>query len=134
MNIQDLALNFSNLNLEGYSFECQVIPGEVEVLQVVLEGFEELPIYISSTDAQILCISYLWSEDEIKRDSKSELLEVMLDMNIPMPLSSFSRVQGRYVVFGALSINSSFEDVVHEVITLGENSVEALEVMSEFLN
>jgi uncharacterized protein YjfI (DUF2170 family) len=62
------------------------------------------------------------------------MLEVMLDMNIPMPLSSFSRVQDRYVVFGALSVKSSFEDVVHEVITLGENSVEAIEVMSDFLN
>ena len=133
MNLQDLGLHFTDVNLEGYKFECQLISGEVEVLQIVIEGFEEIPIYISATDMQILCIAYLWSEDEVKAESKTEMMEVMLDMNIPMPLSSFSRIEGRYVVFGALSINSRFEDVVHEVVTLGENSVEAISIMSEFL-
>lgn len=133
MNLQDLGLHFTDVSLEGYKFECQLIPGEVEVLQVVIEGFEEIPVYISATDIQILCITYLWSEDEVNPELKTEMMEVMLDMNIPMPLSSFSRVQDRYVVFGALSINSGFEDVVHEVVTLGENSVEVLSVMTEFL-
>ena len=133
MNLQDLGLHFTDVNLEGYQFECQLIPGEVEVLQVVIEGFEEIPVYISATDSQIICITYLWSEDEIEPKSKAAMMEVMLDMNIPMPLSSFSRVQDRYVVFGSLSINSRFEDVVHEVVTLGENSVEVLSVMTEFL-
>ena len=133
MNLQDLSLYFSDLNTEGYQFDCQIIPGEVEVLQILIEGFEELPIYISVTDTQVLCISYLWSEDEIRAETKSEMFEMMLDMNIPMPLSSFSRIQDRYVIFGALSINSRIEDVVHEVITLGENSVEVLTVMTDFL-
>lgn len=133
MNLQDLGLHFADGSLEGYKFECQLVPGEVEVLQVVIEGFEEIPIYISATDTQILCITYLWSEDEVNPDSRAEMMEVMLDMNIPMPLSSFSRVQDRYVVFGSLSINSSFEDVEHEIVTLGENSVEVLTVMTEFL-
>ncbi len=133
MNLQDLGLHFTDVNLEGYKFECQLIPGDVEVLQVVIDGFEELPVYISATDSQIICISYLWTEDEVNPKMKAEMMEVMLDMNIPMPLSSFSRVQNRYVVFGALSINSRLEDVVHEVVTLGENSVEALSIMTEFL-
>ena len=133
MNLQDLGLHFTDVSLEGYKFECQLIPGEVEVLQVVIEGFEEIPVYISATDTQILCISYLWSEVEVKPELRAEMMEVMLEMNIPMPLSSFSRIQDRYVVFGALSINSGFEDVVHEVVTLGENSVEVLSVMTEFL-
>ena len=99
----------------------------------MIEGFEEIPIYISTTDAQILCIAYLWSESEVNPNTKSEMLEVMLDMNIPMPLSSFSRIQDRYVVFGALSIHSRAEEVTHEVVTLGENAVEAIGMMAEFL-
>lgn len=133
MNLQDLGLHFSDVSLEGYKFECQIISGEVDVLQIIIEGFDEIPIYISATDTQILCIAYLWTEDEVQQDLKAQMMEVMLDMNIPMPLSSFSRVQDRYVVFGALSINSTNDDVVHEVITLGENSVEVLSVMTEFL-
>jgi uncharacterized protein YjfI (DUF2170 family) len=119
--------------MEGYKFDCQFIPGEVEVLQVVIEGFEEIPVYISATDTQILCISYLWSEDEVVAETRSEMLEAMLDMNIPMPLSAFSRIQDRYVIFGALSIHSNIDDIVHEVTTLGENSVEVLSMMTDFL-
>ncbi len=133
MNLQDLGLHFSDASLEGYKFECQIISGDVEVLQVVIEGFEEIPIYISATDTQILCIAYLWTEDEVNPETRAEMMEVMLDMNIPMPLSSFSRIQDRYVVFGSLAINSRMDDVVNEVVTLGENSVEVLTVMTEFL-
>ncbi|ODS24592.1 hypothetical protein AB835_03150 [Candidatus Endobugula sertula] len=133
MNLQDLSLHFSDFNLEGYSFDCQLIAGEVDVLQVMIEGFEEVPIYISTTDTQILCIAYLWSESEVAKDTRTEMLEAMLDMNIPMPLSSFSRIQDQYAVFGALATNSRLEDIAHEVITLGENAVEVLSMMSGFL-
>lgn len=133
MNLQDLNLHFSDFNLEGYKFDCQLISDEVDVLQITIEGFEEIPIYISATDTQILCIAYLWSEAEVAEKTKTEMLEMMLDMNIPMPLSSFSRIQDQYVIFGSLATNSRPEDIAHEVITLGENSVEALSVMTDFL-
>ena len=133
MNLQDLTLHFSDFNLEGYKFDCQLISGEVDVLQIMVEGFEEIPIYISATDTQILCIAYLWSESEVIEATRTEMLEIMLDMNIPMPLSSFSRIQDQYVIFGALATNSRLEDVAHEVITLSENSVEVIAMMTHFL-
>ena len=126
MQTQDLSLHFSNLTFEGYGFKCQIIQGEVDVLQVVVEGFEELPVYLSITDNQILCISYLWNESEVDQTKRAEMLDVMLEMNIPMPLSSFSRIQDQYVIFGALSTNSSLDDISHEIITLCENAVEAI--------
>jgi len=134
MNLQDAALRFSEIaSQEGYRFDCQIISGEVEVLQILVEGFEELPIYLSATDFQILCIVYLWEESEVKPESRSAMIETMMEMNIPMPLSSFSKIDDRYVVFGALSINSNFDEVVHEVVTLSENAVEAIEILEEYL-
>ena len=44
-------------------FEVQPIPGDVEVLQISVEEREELPIYISIAEDEILCISYLFTED-----------------------------------------------------------------------
>lgn len=134
MNTQDLALRFSELNsFQGYTFDCQPIPGDVDLLQITVNEIEEVPVFLSVTDTQILCISHLWTEDEVCATSRTEMIEAMLDMNIPMPLSSFSRIGERYVVFGALSINSNFEDIVHEVITLSENAAEAIEAMEGFL-
>lgn len=134
MNVQDLAIRFSELtSLDGFTFDVQLIPGEMEILQVVAGEFSELPVYVSVTDSQLLCICYLWSEEEIKQDKRTEMLETMLEMNIPMPLSAFSKIGEQYAVFGAMSINSSFEDVVHEVVVLTENAIEALTAMEDFL-
>ena len=119
---------------EGFDFDYQIIPGEEEVLQISVVGREEIPIYLTLTDTQILCISYLWDEDEVKNGFRNEMLEMMLDMNIPMPLSSFSRIGDKYAIFGALSVNSSIEDIAHEIVTLSDNALDAIEVMSEFLN
>ena len=134
MDTQDLALKFADLgSYGGYVLECQPIPGDVGVIQITLEDFEELPCYISVTDTQILCITYLFEEQEINPEKRTELLEEMLELNIPMPLSSFSRVGERFVMFGSLSVNSAFEVLCQEVITLCENSVEAIAALEEFL-
>ena len=134
MDIQEIALRFSDIkSYEGQTFECQLLPGEIEVLQVVAEGREEIPIFLSVTDDQILCIAHIFHDEEIMPEKRAELLETMVEMNIPMPLSSFSKVGDRFVVFGALSVSSSFDDILHEVVVLGENALEAIEALSEFL-
>ncbi|MDK1025384.1 MAG: DUF2170 family protein [Gammaproteobacteria bacterium] len=134
MDTKDLALKFSEMGeFKGYDFECQPIPGDVDVLQITVEDFEEIPCYVSVTDTQILCITYLMGEDEVNPETRAEMMEEMLELNIPMPLSSFSKIGERYVLFGALSINSSFDDMCQEIITLCENSVEAITALEEFL-
>ncbi|OUS25759.1 hypothetical protein A9Q99_20080 [Gammaproteobacteria bacterium 45_16_T64] len=134
MNTQDLAIRFSeSTGHQGFTFDCQLIPGDTDVIQIVVSDFEEIPVYISITETQILCISYLWSEAEVLEETRAEMLELMLEINIPMPLSSFSKISDKYVIFGALMADSSFDDVVHEVITLAENSVEAITALSDYL-
>jgi len=133
MDLQQLALNLSNMSQDGEGFNCLLIPGGQEVLQVDVEGYEELPIYITITEEQILCISYLFTEDEIKPEAKAELHERMLRLNIPMPLSAFAIIENHYAVFGALCVNSKMEDIAHEIATLAINSVDALEACEELL-
>jgi uncharacterized protein YjfI (DUF2170 family) len=136
MNIHTIAQHLNDLGEEsntGYVFDSQPISGDVDVLQVTVEGREELPIFVSVTDDQILCISYLWGEDEVLETKRVDMLEAMLEMNIPMPLSSFAKVEDKYVVFGALSITSSMSDVEHELIVLSDNAIDVIDDMSEYL-
>ena len=134
MNIQDLALRFSEQSsFEGYSFECEAIPGDVEVLQITVGDFHEIPCFLSVTETQILCIAYLWTEEEVNQDSRTEMLDKMLELNIPIPLSAFSKIGDRYVIFGALTIASTYEDICHEIVTLCENAVEAITVLEDYL-
>jgi len=134
MNIQDLAIRFSEgSNHGGFDFDCQLIPGDSEVLQIIVSDYDEIPVYLSITETQIICIAYLWSEDEVLQEKRTDMLEAMLELNIPIPLSAFSKIGGQYVLFGALMAGSSFDDVAHEVITLAENSVEAITAMTDYL-
>ncbi len=136
MKIKQIAEALNQLDSEarhGFDFDYQIIPGDEEVLQISLHGREEIPVYLTETDTQLLCIAYLWDESEIKPESRTQMIEMMLDMNIPMPLSSFSRIGDKYAVFGALSLNSSPEDIAHEVAILSDNAIDAIDVMSDFL-
>lgn len=118
----------------GAVIQLQPIPGEVPVIQVSIEGREELPIFVTCSDSQILCMCYLWSETEVQAARRTELLETMLDLNPSVPLSSFGRVGDRYVLFGALARNAGVEDVAQDVVALSDNALDALEALSEFLN
>lgn len=134
MNTEDFAIKLSqHRTAEGYTFDCQKISGEVEVLQVEVNGFDGFPVFITKTQFQIICIIYLWSEDEIKPDDRIEMLEMMLDTSISIPLSSYARVGDRYVLFGALSVNSDLDTIVEEVITLNENAIDVVSAMEDFL-
>ncbi|GER11558.1 YjfI family protein [Variovorax boronicumulans] len=118
----------------GLPVQLQPIPGSTPVVQVSIEGRDELPIFVTSSDMQIICICYLWTEEEVKPARRTELLESLLDLNPSVPLSSFGRVGGRYVLTGALGRNASVEDIAREVAVLSDNALDALDALSEFLN
>ena len=102
-------------------------------LKVEVNGFEGFPIFITQTQSQIICIIYLWAEAEIKPESRLEMLEMMLDTSITIPLSSYARVDDRYVLFGSLSVQSDLEKVVEEIVTLNENAIDVVSAMEDFL-
>ena len=136
MNIHIIANHLNALadNSEtGMVFDCQPISGEVDVLQISIIDREELPIFVSVTDDQILCITYLWGTEEVKPESINEMHVSMLEMNIPMPLSSFSKIGDKYVIFGALSITSTFNDIEHELAVLSNNAIEIIDDMGDYL-
>jgi uncharacterized protein YjfI (DUF2170 family) len=119
--------------LAGVPVSLQPIPGAVPVVQVVIGGREELPIFITAAPDQILCICYLWRDSEIRPERRLELLELMLDLSPAIPLSSFGRVEGRYVLFGSLSSDSSRDAIADDVVALSDNALDALGALAEYL-
>ena len=134
MNIEDYAIRISQTRTpEGFTFDCQRITGEVDVLQVEINGMNGFPVFLTKTDNQILCIVYLWSEDEIKTEMRTQMLEMMLDTSISIPLSAYARVGNRFVLYGALSVNSNLDKVIEEIVTLNENAIDVVTAMEDFL-
>ncbi len=109
------------------------IDGETPVIQTVVQDVDEFPIMVTVGDEQILAIADLWGRDEVLEDKVNELNDVLLRANLPVPLSSFSIMGERYVIFGALSVNSDVNEVVEEIISLANNTVDALDFCKEYL-
>ena len=136
MNIHNIANHLNDLcdnSHTGFQFDCYPIDGDVEVLQVNIVGREEIPVFVSVTENQILCISYLWGEDEVNQERRSEMFETMLELNIPMPLSSFAKIDNKYVVYGALSVQSSMLEIEQELSVLSDNCLEVIDELSDYL-
>ena len=77
MNIHKIADHLNGLGDKsetGLNFDCQPIAGEVDVLQITIIGREELPVFLSVTEDQILCITYLWGEDEVIKEKRTQML------------------------------------------------------------
>ncbi len=135
----DLHQQLANLDvltsavMGGVSVQLQPIKGEVPVIQVSIDGRDELPIFVTSSGTQLICLCYLWTEDEIKPDMRAQLHEALLDLNPAVPLSSFGRVGDRYVLTSALNRNARAEDVAHEVAVLSDNALDALDALKDFL-
>lgn len=131
--MQDLARKLENITFEGHSFDCLPIEGEKQVLQVLVSGLDELPIFLTFTPNQIICLSYLFRTDEVNDTKTHEMNRAMLELNPIVPLSSFGLVEGYYVLFGALAVTSETDDICKELVTLASNACDVLQVLEEYL-
>ena len=96
----------------GAAVQLQPITGDVPVVQVSIEGRDELPIFVTCSDLQIICLCYLWTDADVRPERRAELMEALLDLNPSVPLSAFGRVDGRFVLVGALARGARAEDVM----------------------
>jgi uncharacterized protein len=117
----------------GMVVHLQPIPGEAPVVQISIEGRQELPIFVTSSESQLLCMCYLWGDDEVRPERRADLMQTLLDLNPSVPLSSFGRVGDRFVLFGALSRQARVQDIAEEIVVLSDNALDALEALSDFL-
>jgi len=132
-DLQDLSSRIAGFEYKGHQFSCLTIEGEYNVLRVEVSDLEEMPIFLTITEVQILCISYLFNKDEIHQDRIAELNQYLLELSVPMPLSAFSIVDDYYAIFGALSCGSTLESIADELVTLAANSTDSLQALEEFI-
>lgn len=109
------------------------VAGEVPVIEIAFPGSERLPIYVTDAGSQLLCISYLWRDADVRPRLRAKLLETLLDLNPSVPLSSFGRIGEHFVLVGALNPAASAADMALELATLGDNGRDALTALAGFL-
>lgn len=129
--LEELALRLNTHSTpEGTTFFAEL---QDDLIQVVCSSNEEFPINIVKTDMQILTVSHLFSEDEVMDGSLEELNKILLQLNPSIPLSSVGLKDGQYILFGAMAIETLFENLAHELEVQAENVIELLEAISPML-
>jgi uncharacterized protein YjfI (DUF2170 family) len=118
---------------DGTRLSIEMFDGENTVACIKVEDREEFPIYMTVDAGQILCISYLFGDDQVEADKRAEMTEAMLILNVSIPLSAFSKIGDQYIMFGALSPNSSIDDCLNEIEQLSDNVLEAIEAVADYL-
>ncbi|WP_348945187.1 DUF2170 family protein [Chitinibacter sp. FCG-7] len=113
--------------------EVERITGDVPVFKLTVTGREELPMFVTQAQSQLLCICYLWTEADIAAARRTALLEAMLDLNVAIPLSSFGRIGDKYVLHGALACDAGVDDLTQDLLALSDNAVDALVAMADYL-
>ncbi|MBF0218863.1 MAG: DUF2170 family protein [Gammaproteobacteria bacterium] len=112
---------------------ARVIDSDALMAMIEIEGREEFPIILDMDANQITVVTNLWRSREIQAGAEAEMMSAMLAMNMHMPLSAFSRTGDQYQLFGAMALNSPVENIVTEVATLSDNTLEVVEALREFL-
>lgn len=118
---------------DGTRLSIEMFDGDNTVACIKVEDREEFPIYMTVDEGQILCITYLFGEDQVVPDKRADIAEAMLIMNVSIPLSAFSKIGDQYIMFGALSPKSSIDELLHEIELLSDNVLDAIEAVSDYL-
>lgn len=130
--LEDLALDLNTATTqEGTRFDAVVT--DSGVMEVICSNNDEFPIHIAMTDTQILSVTPLFHVKEVQEDKLAELNTLLLQLSPAIPLSSIGLQEGNYILFGAMALNTTFENIVHELEVQAENTLDVLEAVEELL-
>lgn len=106
---------------------------QISMLTIIREGIEEFAILATASDSQLLFNVALFDKAQIIEGQTPALHQMMLELNMAMPLSSFALTGVIYSIFGAMSVDSENSQIQEEIVVLSENILDALEVCQDFL-
>lgn len=119
---------------DSYEFNVTSINNsDISMLTIIRDDLEEFAILVTESDSQLLFNVALFDKNQVIKEQVTALNEMMLSLNIAMPLSSFALTGEIYSIFGAMSVNSEPSQIQEEVLVLSENILDALEVCQQFL-
>jgi uncharacterized protein YjfI (DUF2170 family) len=78
-----------------------------------------------------LAVTQLFKVSDVKPEKIAALNVEMLQMSPAVPLSSIGLQGDMYILFGAMSLSTSVENIVHELEVQAENTIEVLEEIQE---
>lgn len=118
------------------SCSIEIIDGIDSTIVISMHQYGDLPIFLTAGGDQILAESVLFSLADVVDTARFN--EYVLRTHKFLPLSTISLETDithgdYYYMFGALSAASSINEIVLEIETLAENTIQATEAFQSFL-
>lgn len=103
-------------------------------LIIKMNDYGDLSLGILFTSRQIIIETVICPVCSINQKNEFNIFLLRNQKLLPLSSVGISRVQEDeyYVAFGALSLNSSLDDVVLEMTTLAENALDLAEITEEY--
>ncbi|WP_148051916.1 DUF2170 family protein [Atlantibacter hermannii] len=104
-----------------------------DILTITLKQYGDLNLHLSLTSKQILIETVICPVKNICDVNKLNYRLLRLQKILPLSSVGISVInhQDYYIAFGALSLSSSFDDILLEIETLANNALELAEMISE---
>ena len=103
-------------------------------LIIKMNDYGDLPLSVLFTSRQIIIETIICPVSSIHQQDEFNVFLLRNQKLLPLSSVGISRVQHDeyYVAFGALSLNSSLDDVVLEMTTLADNALDLAEITEEY--
>lgn len=110
------------------------IQSEADALIIKLDDYGDLQLNLLLTSRQIIIETYICPLSEIKQQDAFNVFLLRNQKLLPLSSVGISPVGGEeyYVAFGALSLNSSLDDILLEISTLAQNALDLAELTDDF--
>lgn len=117
---------------DGNTFSA-VFDAETGTVTIENRRSPDAVVIIVSTDTQLLTITPLFEESSVREDLRAELNRGLLTISLPMALSSVGIQDSRYVLFGAMAIETTMANLFHEIEVQIDNYNDVLEAVAEYI-
>lgn len=133
-NLEDLAYQLNTFETSaGARFAAEYLEGS-QTLQVSCDINPDAAIFIVVSEEQILSVTPLFHINDVKQDARPTLYETLLRLSPVIPLSSIGLQDHNCILFGAMSVNSSVENIAHELECQADNYTEVLAALADYFD
>ncbi|HDK6505145.1 TPA: DUF2170 family protein [Klebsiella pneumoniae] len=103
---------------------------------IIMNDYGDLQLNVLFTSRQIIIETIICPLSAIQRQDLFNAFILRHQKLLPLSSVAISRLKNDeyYIAFGALSLNSSLEDVVLEIATLAANALDLAELIEQYTN
>jgi len=132
MNLEDLAFKLNTFETSAGSRFAAEYLSETQTLKVNCDINPDAVIFVVVSEEQILSVTPLFSLGDVQEELKTQLFETLLRISPLIPLSSVGLQDDNCVLFGAMSVNTIFENIAHELECQADNYSDTLVALADF--